>query len=483
MNLGRRALTSLFYTGAEQYTTVLIGFIANIILTRLIFPEYFGTLALAWFFASLLQTAKSLNLKAAVIQSKEKIEDVLSTQFVLEISLGLLMILASIPLYFIVSHYYTQDVAYSAVLLILFLFFESFNLTPQAFLEKNLLFKQLAFMNIIPKTLASVIAIALAYHGQNLYSLIVFRGLPSLLTALMLYLRGYWKPRLHFDKKIAISLLKFSSYLWLSQMLAFATLELDDFFVGTIAGLVALGYYSRAYVFARIPTNVFHEGVARVFLPVYSRMQDDRKRLSRAFGMVVGSMTRILTLISLLLVACAPELTNMILGEQWMPAVEIFQLMVVYLLLKPIIDHAEVAFISLGQTKITTKLLLAQSTALVVFVPALTYLYGAAGAAVGINIMTLVGFLLSYKILSKFIDLNHKSVFIPPLTALIGAAAMLYLTLTAVQMQNQIAVIILKSAVVSATYVMILLLIERQRITRMLDYFLKTMFSKSETTG
>jgi len=478
MSLGRKTLTSLMYVGAEQYITVAVGFVTNILLTRLILPQYFGTLAMAWFFVGLFQTLKSFNLKAAIIQNKHANDDWLSTQFMLELLLGVLMLAISLPLYFLISHYYNVDVAFTMVLLMFFIFFDSFSLTPQAFLEKNIMFRKLALVNLTAKTVSSVASIIIAFAGYGLPSLIVLRGLPSILTAVILYIKGCWRPRLFFDRKIACSLLKFSSYLWLTQILMFVTLELDNFFVGTIAGLTALGFYSRAYIFARVPTNVFHEGIAKVLLPVYSQIHEDSQRLSRAFNMVVGSMVRVLTLVSALMVVSAPELTVLLFGETWLPLVRILRLLMIYLLLKPIVEHANVAFISLGKASITTKLLLVQAAILVILVPLFTFFYGTDGAALGVDIMVLVGFVLSYRRLSEFISFNYKSVFLPPLIGLVLSILVLYALLSIVRVENLFASIAIKSIVLSSVYISSLLLLERERILRMLKYSASLLFRR-----
>jgi O-antigen/teichoic acid export membrane protein len=178
------------------------------------------------------------------------------------------------------------------------------------------------------------------------------------------------------------------------------------------------------------------------------------------------------------MVVSAPELTVLLFGETWLPLVRILRLLMIYLLLKPIVEHANVAFISLGKASITTKLLLVQAAILVILVPLFTFFYGTDGAALGVDIMVLVGFVLSYRRLSEFISFNYKSVFLPPLIGLVLSILVLYALLSIVRVENLFASIAIKSIVLSSVYISSLLLLERERILRMLKYSASLLFRR-----
>src|SRR5690606_28345597 len=106
----------------------------------------------------------------------------------------------------------------------------------------------------------------------------------------------------------------------------------DDWWVGTFLGSNPLGFYSRAYEFARYPRRAIANPVLSVFFPAFAQLQDDRERLSRAFFRPTSLMVRAGGLLSLIFVSVAPEFIRIFLGEKWIPMQLAFQLMIVYTL-------------------------------------------------------------------------------------------------------------------------------------------------------
>ena len=76
--------------------------------------------------------------------------------------------------------------------------------------------------------------------------------------------------------------------------------------------------------------------ILAVFRPTYARLQDDRQRLSRAFFRATSVIIRVGGLFSLIFILTAPEFIPLILGEQWLPMLLTFQLMIIYTFLDPV---------------------------------------------------------------------------------------------------------------------------------------------------
>src|SRR5207248_1070426 len=88
------------WVAASSYSSVGFGFLANLVLTRILAPEHFGVFALATFFSLLFNLRSKVGIGYAFAQRRETTGELVGTYLVLDIGLALLSILialAAIP--------------------------------------------------------------------------------------------------------------------------------------------------------------------------------------------------------------------------------------------------------------------------------------------------------------------------------------------------------------------------------------------------
>ena len=71
--LAFRVVRGSFWVAASSYFNVGFGFLANLVLTRLLAPEAFGTFALAMFFFSLLNLRPKVGVSEAFVSVENTI--------------------------------------------------------------------------------------------------------------------------------------------------------------------------------------------------------------------------------------------------------------------------------------------------------------------------------------------------------------------------------------------------------------------------
>jgi O-antigen/teichoic acid export membrane protein len=243
---------------------------------------------------------------------------------------------------------------------------------------------------------------------------------------------GYWamspvRFRVRLDREMARWFLRFGGYLWVSGIATYVVLEFDDFLVGTIAGALALGFYNRGYRFATLPTDVIGHVVSRVAFPLYAKLQGDRERLSRAARLILRALAVTSLPASVLLVLVAPQFVEVLLGEAWRPMVPLLQLLVVYSTLRPLLDTTGELFVAVGSPRTPGLIQAAQAVLLAATCPFAVKFHGAAGAAVAVGAVMVVGIVLAYAKVRRWIDVRYREVFgAPALAALVAALATLF---------------------------------------------------------
>jgi O-antigen/teichoic acid export membrane protein len=101
---------------------------------------------------------------------------------------------------------------------------------------------------------------------------------------------------------------------------------LPMWFVASVAGPTATGYYSRALQLVSLPAYQLLTGIQRSLYPMYNRLAADAERLRRALTDVIVVTDGVSCLFFGLGAACGPPAAALLLGPEWKPAIQLFPL-------------------------------------------------------------------------------------------------------------------------------------------------------------
>lgn len=428
MELTDRAIKGTFIVAGSTYLVDLISFLRSIVLARLLVPEYFGIVALASFFFNLIRQLKEFNLDSALIYKPNATDDDFSTHFVLKLLLALLTLLVIVIFSPVLTRFYGPDITKIILIFAFFSIFQEVAATPRVVLEKELLFSRVAIINIVKEIIRTIVPIWMVFLGFGLWSLVAMAALDMAIPFFGFLVTKTWRISLRFNKKIAVWFLKYSSYMWISGLCITLMYEFDDFLVGVMVGMVALGLYSKAYDFSKLPTQLVTHIVNRVSLPLYSKLKDNKLELSGAFNNFLYFIFRLTLPLALVLFIIAPEFVYFFLGSKWSGAILLLRLLIIYSVLRSIQDDCSALFYGVGKPKIITTISLIQAVMMVVLAPVFVYFYKVNGAAIFVDLMTIIGIILIYKNISAFVDVEYRKNFLAPiLSALLGLAAVFVL--------------------------------------------------------
>jgi PST family polysaccharide transporter len=130
-------------------------------------------------------------------------------------------------------------------------------------------------------------------------------------------LTARWLPGLPNKKGSVRSMVRFGWSLVGSQLIAYASANIDTFIVGLRFGPVALGFYNRAFQLVMTPVNQIRAPMTTVALPVLSRLQETKDRFNEY--VVVGQLGLSYPICAGLgaVAVLAEPLTRVALGPQW----------------------------------------------------------------------------------------------------------------------------------------------------------------------
>ena len=424
--LGRRAVSGTFWVAGSTYVGFVLNFVTNVWLMRLLAPDLFGIFALALFFLGIFKKVGAFGFNYALVHRQDDLERAVPTHLFLHLSasaLSVLLILVAAPL---LTPRYGSQMTTALIVMALFSVFEDASNTPRIVLEKELAFRQVSLLSMGNTLATSVLSIGIAYAGGGIWAIVARQAVNVVIGFI-----GYWAMspvpfRVRFDREMIRWYIRFGAYIWVSGIATYLILEFDDFLVGTIAGSLALGFYNRAYRFSTLPTDVIGSVVGRVAFPIYSKLQNDRERLSLAVHLILRALSVLCLPASVLLVLVAPQFTRILLGETWMPMVPLLQLLVVYSMLRPLYNATGELFAAVGSPRTSGLIQLAQAVLSVAACPFAVWKFGATGAAVVAGVVMTLGVVLAYTVAGRWIDVRYGKVFgVPALAAVVGALATL----------------------------------------------------------
>ncbi|RME85936.1 MAG: polysaccharide biosynthesis protein [Caldilineae bacterium] len=429
--LAYRAVRGGLWVVAGSYWQIGVGFLANIFLTRILFPEAFGSVALAMFFAQLLRLQPRLGLGRAFAQDKDSDGRSVGTYLLLETTAALLSLalgLLAVPVLLWLQ--YGQTVAWICVALLVAGIVESFSGVGSVILDKELRFAQASLVQVIAFPLSYVPAFWLALRGAGPWSLVaqtVTFNLLSMLGIWTLLGRSPILPALHtwrFDKTLAGRYLRFGVTVGAVTLIGMLLTHLDNFYIGTFVDARELGYYDRAYRLAQWPALLMNALLTRAAFYTYARLQGDVVRLRRTAEMVLWLVITVSMPVLLALVITAPDLLTFLYTARWLPSTLFLRILVLFALVRPLMMNANTFFIAIGKPGLTARYNLVQLAVLAIAGYPLTLHRGALGTSVAVGMMLAAGVALSYRRMAREIGVNLLRFLLPP-----AAIALLILAL------------------------------------------------------
>ena len=265
--------------------------------------------------------------------------------------------------------------------------------------------------------------------------------------------------------------LNYGKFIFATMSLNKVLNQFDDFWVGTALGSQSLGFYSKAYEFANYPTRIVSDPLMRVFFPSFAKSQGDRQRLSRAFFRSAALIVRASFLFTGALALSAYELVELLVGAKWLPMVPIFQLMLVYVSLHPLLTTLGNLANATGHPKFSTRASFFQAVLFIPLVVLGASYWDAGGVAVAVDVMLLVGVASMLFQVEQLVDISLARLLIPPILALFLGAVCGTLITVSISV-NTIVTAILKIAGYSIGYIAALIALEYKDYIIIMEAFL-----------
>jgi O-antigen/teichoic acid export membrane protein len=295
---------------------VLIGFgganvlrlVSNLILTRLLFPEAFGLMALVQVFITGLAMFSDLGLNVSIIQNKRgEAPNFLNTAWSIQIIRGVVLWLGACALAYPAAQIYNEPLLAQLLPVVgLTAVIRGFTTTKIALANRNLQIGVQVSTELGSQFTSLAITALLAWITGSVWSLVIggLIGATIGVIAQHIMLKGppnHW----YIDREMAWEIIHFGKYIFLSSIAGFLINQSDRAILGGYVSMSELGVFTVGYLFASVPLLLTQAADARILQPLYrkfltSESPDNRRKVCKVRGMILVSMTGFSGLLTLL---------------------------------------------------------------------------------------------------------------------------------------------------------------------------------------
>lgn len=362
-----------------------IGLVSTVFLARLLMPEDFGLVALAMAIIAVLELLGAFSFDVVLIQKQHADRSYYDTAWTFNVIVGALsatvLVLIAKPVALFYGDARLEFIVYMLALVPLINGLQ--NIGVVEFRKKMQFHKEFKFL-LTKKLISFTVTLTLALLLRNYWALIFGVITGNLAGTLLSYRLHVFRPHIALSKRA--ELFNFSFWMFMTNIVNFVTNRLPDFVVGKIAGVHALGLFSISYEVSNMPTTELVAPINRAVFPGYAMMSNNVAVLREGY-LNVTSLIAIFSIPAAFGIAgCASIFVPLVLGDQWLDAVALIEVLAFYGLLNAVDGNTGSVHLAQGRPKINTFVALALNS---VRIPALIYgtmTAGILGAAYGILI-------------------------------------------------------------------------------------------------
>lgn len=303
--LFQRALTSSMLTAGAYAITQGLRLVSNLILTRLLFPEAFGIMALVSVALVGLSMFSDMGIGPAISRHPRGDDpDFLDTAFSFDVVRGAMLWLLTCGLAWPMAWFYAAP---ELVQLLpaagLTLFIAGFNPTRIDTANRHLLLGRVTFLDLVAQVVGILSMIALAFVLKSVWALVVGAIVGALVKLIVMHLWLPGRPNsFRWDREAGRDLIHFGKWIFLSTACGFLLAQGDKAIFGAYLTKAELGIYNIGWFLASFPILLAGAVTSRILIPLYrehhpARSAENAAKMRRLRYLVSGGTLALLALL------------------------------------------------------------------------------------------------------------------------------------------------------------------------------------------
>lgn len=412
------------YLGAGHVAANAVNLVMQLVIARLLGPSAFGVYAFCFAINEFLNIVGAFSLNLALLQSRDDSQEQYDTALAICVGLGLLGLVLAAAVAPVLWQQRSPEAAWILMVMAVARVLRFAAQVPQARLERDLRYGAVSVVTVTVMVLPNAVAVGMAWLGWGAWSL----GWRDLISAVMLlaltWVASGYRFRACVERQAWHTLMRFARPMFWSRTLEILMGRFDALAVGILLGNRATGLYHQAR-FVSEAGFVATKPVERLSFNLYARLQDDPRRLARAWELVNFFLLRAMLALSAVLLVFPEQTVRLLLGDEWLGLAPLMRWMALYAGLLPVFHNVKNLCYGLGQV---ARMVWVRAVYAALFVPGVA-LAGLAGSLEGMAavllLTTLIALALAWRQTLDLVTLPGVGPLARPLVVLAASSALL----------------------------------------------------------
>ena len=322
---------------ADNILSQGITFLVGLVLARLLTPQEYGLIGVITIFIAVFNSITDSGFSSALIRKKDAREVDFNTVFLSNLVISFLLFITLFLAAPAIASFFGQPqlVPLTRVMAVIVII-NAFAIIQRTLLVKRVDFKTQTKISLIASAVSGATGVVMALNGLGVWSLVGQQVSRQLMNSLFLWVWAKWYPSLQFSMKSFKELFGFGWKLLASGLIDTVWREMYQVIIGKFYSTATLGQYTRAQQFSNLFSMNLTTVVQRVSYPVLSEIQDEKERLKLVYQKII-KVTMLAAFCCMFgLAAIAEPMIVALIGDQWLPAVPLLQILCFQMVLYPI---------------------------------------------------------------------------------------------------------------------------------------------------
>ncbi len=351
-DLAKRSVRGGMSTLGGQLVRTVVQTIGTVVLARMLVPSDYGLVAMASVVVALAQVVKDGGLSMATVQRAEVTHPQVSNLFWVNIGASILVaafVAAIAPL--LAMFYGHSELTWLTAALSLTFLLSGVAVQHEALLRRHMRFSAIATAQVLSQACNVAVAVTTAYLGARYWSLVFGTLAGALASSIAIFWFCPWMPGRLRRGAGTRSMLRFGGHVMAFNIMDYFSANSDYILIGRFIGAQPLGLYTRAYHLFTLPLAQVRSPLAAVAVPALSALRDEPERYKSYYRRFVGVLGLFTVPIGIYCVLEASLIIRLLLGDEWMGAVPVFQWLAVAGVIQAVVSTRGLILVSYGCTR------------------------------------------------------------------------------------------------------------------------------------
>lgn len=404
--LEHRVVSGVAWSFSEKLLSMVVQMAVSIIVARKLAPADFGVMAILTFFTSVALTIVDSGFSQTLIRKESPTDGEYRSVLGFNVAMSAILYVVLVALSYPLARFYEQPVISDiAPVLFLVLPINSLCVVQTVMFTREFRFALLSKIVFASSLISGIVAVVMALAGCGIWSLVAQRLLMMGIKAAAFWSIRRWRSSERFSLSLLRSMAPFSLRLLATDLISAVYNNVAQLFIGKLYSAHALGFYSQAQKLKDLPVTSTVQAVQGVTYPALAKIADTDEKFSAGYLRIINLLSFAVFPVMLGMVAIAPEMFMLLLGEKWMPTVPYFEILALSGLFYPLAIVAYNIIKVRSDGRVILRLEVVKRVLMTIFL-AVTIPLGIEAVAWGMTAMAAVDFIINLAAAMRYVNIG-----------------------------------------------------------------------------